>query len=62
MVDISNAGHLPAKSLVNSAQKSAFSPDFLWDQLGACFTFYVGAAFCTLALIGLAFRRSRTRE
>ena len=28
----------------------------LWDQLGAAFTFYAGAAFCALTLIGLAFR------
>jgi MFS family permease len=28
----------------------------LWDQLGASFTFYAGAAFCVLALIGLAWR------
>jgi MFS family permease len=26
---------------------------FLWDQLGASFTFYAGAAFCLLALAGL---------
>ena len=26
---------------------------FLWDQLGASFTFYAGAAFCVLALTGL---------
>jgi MFS family permease len=25
----------------------------LWDQLGAAFTFYAGAAFCALALMGL---------
>lgn len=26
---------------------------FLWDQLGPSFTFYAGAAFCVVALIGL---------
>ena len=25
----------------------------LWDGLGASFTFYVGAGFCVIALIGL---------
>jgi MFS family permease len=25
----------------------------LWDQLGASFTFYASAGFCTVALIGL---------
>lgn len=25
----------------------------LWDQLGAPFTFYAGAAFCVMALLGL---------
>jgi hypothetical protein len=34
----------------------------LWDQLGASFTFGAGAIFCTLALIGLAFRGARTRD
>ncbi|HAX20265.1 MAG TPA: MFS transporter [Hydrogenophaga sp.] len=29
----------------------------LWDQLGASFTFYAGAAFSGLALLGLALRR-----
>jgi len=28
----------------------------LWDRLGASFTFYAGAAFCLIALIGLAWR------
>ena len=28
----------------------------LWDQLGAGFTFYAGAAFCVLTLLGLALR------
>ncbi|MES2237154.1 MAG: MFS transporter [Pseudomonadota bacterium] len=27
-----------------------------WDQLGASFTFYTGAAFCGIALVGLAWR------
>ena len=26
----------------------------LWDQLGAAFTFYAGAGFCVIALLGLA--------
>jgi MFS family permease len=29
---------------------------FLWDQFGAAFTFYAGAAFCTLTLVGLLLR------
>ena len=28
----------------------------LWDQLGAAFTFYAGAAFCVVALVGLAWQ------
>jgi MFS family permease len=28
----------------------------LWDQLGASFTFYAGAVFCCVALVGLAWR------
>ncbi len=28
----------------------------LWDRLGAAFTFYAGAAFCALALLGLAWQ------
>jgi MFS family permease len=27
---------------------------FLWDKMGASFTFYAGAAFCVMALVGLA--------
>lgn len=27
---------------------------FLWDRLGASVTFYAGASFCGIALIGLA--------
>ncbi len=30
---------------------------WLWDRWGASFTFYAGAAFCALALVGLARRR-----
>jgi MFS family permease len=30
----------------------------LWDRLGASFTFYAGAAFCAIALAGLAFQPS----
>jgi len=29
----------------------------LWDRLGASFTFYAGAGFCLLALLGLALVR-----
>ncbi len=29
---------------------------FLWDRFGAEFTFYAGAAFCALTLVGLALR------
>lgn len=29
----------------------------LWDRLGASFTFYAGAAFCIVALLGLAWRQ-----
>ena len=32
---------------------------FLWDRLGASFTFYAGAAFSLVALIGLAVRLGR---
>jgi len=28
----------------------------LWDRLGASFTFYAGAAFCAVALVGLAWQ------
>jgi MFS family permease len=28
----------------------------LWDRLGASFTFYAGAAFCAIALVGLAWQ------
>jgi predicted MFS family arabinose efflux permease len=28
----------------------------LWDRLGASVTFYTGASFCVLALVGLAWR------
>ena len=31
----------------------------LWDRLGASFTFYAGAAFCVIALIGLWVRATR---
>lgn len=30
----------------------------LWDRLGASFTFYAGAAFCVVALLGLAWQPS----
>jgi MFS family permease len=33
----------------------------LWDQFGAAFTFYAGAAFCALTLAGLALA-SRSSE
>jgi len=32
----------------------------LWDRFGASFTFYVGAGFATLALIGLLFKNYRS--
>jgi MFS family permease len=32
---------------------------FLWDRLGASFTFYAGAAFCAVSLIGLCLYRWR---
>jgi len=28
----------------------------LWDRLGASYTFYAGAAFCAVAIAGLALR------
>ena len=31
----------------------------LWDHLGASFTFYAGAIFCTIAVIGLAWQPAR---
>lgn len=31
----------------------------LWDRLGASFTFYAGAAFCSIALMGLAWQSIR---
>jgi len=31
----------------------------LWDRLGASFTFYAGAAFCAVALVGLAWQPVR---
>ncbi len=31
----------------------------VWDQLGASFTFYAGAAFCGIALAGLAWQMIR---
>jgi predicted MFS family arabinose efflux permease len=34
----------------------------LWDELGAAFTFYVGAAFCVLALVVMAFRHRGLRR
>lgn len=33
----------------------------LWDQFGASFTFYAGAAFCVIAALGLALRPVPTR-
>ena len=33
----------------------------LWDHLGASFTFYVGAAFCTVSLVGLAWGKKSSR-
>jgi MFS family permease len=34
----------------------------LWDQFGAAFTFYAGAAFCAVALAGLAWHPSNTGQ
>ncbi len=34
----------------------------LWDELGAAFTFYAGAAFCVLALVVMAFRQRGLRR
>ncbi len=31
----------------------------LWDRLGASFTFYAGATFCMVALLGLAWPIAR---
>ncbi len=33
---------------------------FVWDRFGASITFYTGAAFCLLALTGLAWRSARS--
>ena len=35
---------------------------FLWDRLGASFTFYAGAAFCVIALLGLTVLKSRSTD
>jgi predicted MFS family arabinose efflux permease len=35
---------------------------FLWDKLGASFTFYASATFCTLAFIGLFWQPARTKS
>ena len=32
---------------------------FLWDQLGASFTFYAGAVFCGIALLGLSLYQTK---
>lgn len=34
----------------------------LWDRLGASFTFYAGAAFCVIAIAGLALQPSHATE
>ncbi|HEX5338285.1 MAG TPA: MFS transporter, partial [Gallionella sp.] len=31
----------------------------LWDRLGASFTFYAGAVFCAIAMLGLVWRTAR---
>ncbi len=31
----------------------------LWDQFGPVFTFYAGAGFCVITLVGLAWQPSR---
>ena len=35
---------------------------FLWDRFGAALTFYAGAFFCVIALIGLALQPARDRQ
>jgi MFS family permease len=35
---------------------------FLWDQLGASFTFYAGAAFCAIALTGLVLYQMKNEQ
>jgi predicted MFS family arabinose efflux permease len=35
-------------------------PGLLWDQLGASATFYAGAAFCIITLLGLAIFPTKT--
>ena len=38
---------------------ASITAGLLWDQLGAAFTFYAGAAFCLLTMIGLLVRSRR---
>jgi len=38
---------------------SSVTAGLLWDRLGASFTFYAGAAFCIVALAGLAWQPNR---
>jgi len=38
---------------------SSVTAGLLWDRLGASFTFYAGAAFCIVALAGLAWQPKR---
>lgn len=35
---------------------------WLWDSLGAAFTFYAGAVFCILALLAVALREQRSKQ
>ena len=35
---------------------------FLWDQFGASFTFYAGAVFCGIAVMGLTLYQLKTKE
>jgi MFS family permease len=35
---------------------------FLWDQFGASFTFYAGAVFCGIALMGLTLYQPKSKE
>lgn len=35
---------------------------FLWDQFGASFTFYAGAVFCGIAVMGLTLYQLKSRE
>lgn len=40
---------------------ASITAGLLWDKLGASFTFYAGAAFCVVTLVGLLLRAGRLR-